>query len=253
MQPREIDQKAGDIWQRFASKSLPGSLELELIFYKKLLGYLQAGSSYYFTFNHSGATFEMISPEIEQVLGYPVNEISMGKVLKGIHPEDLPYFFSFESKVVDFFLQLPKEKITRYKARYDLRIQRKDGVYIRLLHQALVTNHDEEGKIGRMFCLHSDISYLKQEGRPILSFIGLEGEPSYLDIGAAGSEIKIQLTRREEEILKFFASGKTSKEVAYELGVSKPTVDTHRRNMLKKNRVASTSELVGKAIRNGWI
>lgn len=254
-QKASIEEQAGSIWRRFTSSSPPGSPELELAFYKKLLGYLQAGSSYYFTYNFNNVSFEVIDPEIERVLGFAIADISMDTVLTRIHPEDMPYFLAFENKVVEFFLQLPKEKITRYKARYDLRIQNKEGHYIRLLHQALVANHDDDGKIARMFCLHTDITYLKQQGQPQLSFIGMEGEPSYHDMGTPllASAPAAYLSRREKQVLALLAEGKASKEIAAALHISKPTVDTHRRNMLAKNGVASTGELVGKAIRSGWI
>ena len=37
------------------------------------------------------------------------------------------------------------------------------------------------------------------------------------------------------------------------LNISKQTVDTHRKNMLHKNNLNNTGELVAKAIRYGWI
>ena len=42
--------------------------------------------------------------------------------------------------------------------------------------------HDENGIILRSFVVNTDISFLKYEGKPTLSFIGLEGEPSYIDV-----------------------------------------------------------------------
>jgi len=47
--------------------------------------------------------------------------------------------------------------------------------------------------------------------------------------------------------------GKVSKEIADALYISKKTVDNHRNNMLRKNNFSTTAELVGKAIREGWV
>ena len=44
-----------------------------------------------------------------------------------------------------------------------------------------------------------------------------------------------------------------SKEISCILNISKQTVDTHRKNMLHKNNLSNTGELIGKAIRYGWI
>jgi len=55
---------------------------------------------------------------------------------------------------------------------------------------------------------------------------------------------KYSLTDREIEIVKWLLKGKTSKEIAEELFISKHTVDTHRRNILGKVGVKSTGELM---------
>ena len=47
--------------------------------------------------------------------------------------------------------------------------------------------------------------------------------------------------------------GKLSKEISDILNISKQTVDTHRKNMVHKKHLNNTGELIGKAIRNGWI
>ncbi len=57
---------------------------------------------------------------------------------------------------------------------------------------------------------------------------------------------KSLLTKREIEILKVVALGKTSEEVAIELNITKSTVDTHRQNMLRKYDVSNTFELLQK-------
>jgi two-component system response regulator NreC len=53
------------------------------------------------------------------------------------------------------------------------------------------------------------------------------------------------LTDREIEIIQLLIQGKTSKEIADELFISKNTVDTHRRNILEKTNLNSTPELIG--------
>lgn len=58
---------------------------------------------------------------------------------------------------------------------------------------------------------------------------------------------------REAEIVHFLASGYNSKEIADELFISEHTVRTHRRNLLKKFDVKSTSELIAMAVKLKWI
>lgn len=59
-----------------------------------------------------------------------------------------------------------------------------------------------------------------------------------------------RLTAREREIVQLVAEGKTSKEIAAELGVSLKTVEAHRSNILRKLHLRSSSELVLYAVRN---
>lgn len=59
------------------------------------------------------------------------------------------------------------------------------------------------------------------------------------------------LTSREREVLQMLAEGKTSKQIAATLDVSRKTVDTHRRNIMHKLDVYSVAELTKYAIREG--
>ena len=52
------------------------------------------------------------------------------------------------------------------------------------------------------------------------------------------------LTDREIEIVRFLLEGKSSKEIADKLFISKNTVDTHRRNILEKTKTKTTAELL---------
>jgi two-component system, NarL family, response regulator NreC len=59
------------------------------------------------------------------------------------------------------------------------------------------------------------------------------------------------LTDREKEVVQLVAEGKTTKEIAALLHVSIKTVDTHRRQVLKKLGLKTVAELVKYAIREG--
>jgi DNA-binding NarL/FixJ family response regulator len=58
------------------------------------------------------------------------------------------------------------------------------------------------------------------------------------------------LTDREREVVQLLAEGRTNKEIASRLDISKKTVDTHRANIMRKLRLGSLSDLVRYAIRN---
>ncbi len=63
-----------------------------------------------------------------------------------------------------------------------------------------------------------------------------------------GKTEKIVLSNREKEILELIANGKTSKEISEILFIAKTTVDTHRKNMIRKLQLTNGNELVKYAI-----
>lgn len=61
------------------------------------------------------------------------------------------------------------------------------------------------------------------------------------------------LTYRELEILKFIIEGLSDKDIAETLYISKYTVLTHRRNIMRKLNVKSTPQLIIQSIKRGLI
>lgn len=255
MKSELFNQEFNRIFKKFGNESAPSLLKVELDFYKKLWNFFFIGDSYYFVLNHHNLDFEFVSKEIENVMGYSPSEFSVQFMNGILHPEDHPFFLSMGSTLIDFFSKLPLEKLMSYKVRYDVRYKKKNGEYARILYQGIMLEHDENGRILRTLGVHTDITYLKQEGRSVLSFIGIDGEPTYPNVVAnrVFVESKDGLTRREKQVLKLLIEGKLSKEISSILNISKQTVDTHRKNMLHKNNLSNTGELIGKAIRYGWI
>jgi DNA-binding NarL/FixJ family response regulator len=62
-----------------------------------------------------------------------------------------------------------------------------------------------------------------------------------------------QLTRRENEVLKLIADGLTNNEIAVKLFISVQTVDSHRKNLLKKLKAKNRAELTKIAFSKGLI
>ncbi|MEM6893206.1 MAG: response regulator transcription factor [Bacteroidota bacterium] len=62
-----------------------------------------------------------------------------------------------------------------------------------------------------------------------------------------------RLTKREKQILKLIVSGKTTNKIADELFISPLTVETHRRNLMKKVDASNTASLVKIAIEKSLI
>jgi DNA-binding CsgD family transcriptional regulator/PAS domain-containing protein len=231
-------------------------LKLDLEIHKKLLSIFHVGSYYYYVFNIKTGEFDFMSPEVEGVLGYTQSEATVSQIMSGIHPEDISWFLNFENKVVEFFSQLRADQVLKYKVSYDYRIRKANGEYIRLLQQVVTIQFDEQSRsLLRTFGVHTDITHLKKEGKPVLSFIGLDGEPSYtnVDVKKIFTPTQSYISKREKQVLQLLIEGKSSRTIADQLYISIETVKKHRRNMLRKTESASTPELAAQAIKNGWL
>ena len=63
----------------------------------------------------------------------------------------------------------------------------------------------------------------------------------------------VTLTRRELEVIRLVAEGRSNDEVAAALGMGPKTVETHLRKIFERHSIASRTELAARAIREGWL
>jgi len=251
-----LSTEATRIWKRASDSEERATelLQLEIDLYKKLLIFFQIGESCHFVFNFQEVRFDFISDEATAMLGYAKDELTPELIMENIHPDDRASFLNCQDASVNFVLGLSPVKQMKYKVRLDYRIKKKSGEYIRIMHQSVIIHNDNDGKILRNLVVFTDISELKKNGKPVMSYIGMDGEPSYLNVDVQSSrEESDLLSKREKEILYLLAEGKPSKEIAELLHISKHTVDSHRKNLLRKTGAASSIELINKTIHEGLL
>jgi two-component system NarL family response regulator len=69
--------------------------------------------------------------------------------------------------------------------------------------------------------------------------------------GSAADALRTSLSPREREVLQLLAEGLTSPQIGKRLYVATTTVDTHRRNVMRKLGIHSVADLTKYAIREG--
>ncbi|MGW8121047.1 response regulator transcription factor [Roseivirga echinicomitans] len=62
-----------------------------------------------------------------------------------------------------------------------------------------------------------------------------------------------ELSEREKDVVRLIASGNSSTEIADMLNISIHTVNSHRKNILKKLKLKSPTELIIFAAEQGWV
>jgi DNA-binding CsgD family transcriptional regulator len=249
---------AKQLWEHYSPVRIVGNNEKNNLIVElanRLVHFFQPGDFYWLIFNISTSEIEYISQGIEKVLGYSPEEITLDFFFNNFHPEDQVLYVNSEKKVGEFLINLPPPKRLKYKIRVPLRIKKADGSYAQLLHQAMIIELNENGDVLRTLVVHADIGFLNPASKPTLSIIGFDGEPSFMGIDIQNTLIAVKeiLSRREKEILVLIMNGMLNKEIAEQLNISKQTVDKHRKNMLEKTNCKNSTELVAKAIKNGWI
>jgi DNA-binding CsgD family transcriptional regulator len=248
----KVESELRKIWDRIPKMPSLKDETFSLDVHKRLLDVFQVGPYYYFILNVRKSQIEVMSEGFTEVMGYP-SFVDFDFFINLIHPEDQARLLNFETVTEKFFASLPPDKLFKYKVQYDYRIKKASGQYIRVLNQLLVIQHDAENVC--TFVVNTDISHLKQDDTPRMSFLGLDGEPSFYNVDPENifKPTQQMFTRREKDILKAMASGLSSYQIASELSISKLTVDSHRKNMLRKANAKSAGEIIRLAYDNGWI
>jgi DNA-binding NarL/FixJ family response regulator len=78
-------------------------------------------------------------------------------------------------------------------------------------------------------------------------------EQTEREAGDEYGSLLVPLSLREMEILQHIAQGKSNKEIAYELGISRQTVKNHMTSILRKLAVNDRTQAAIYALRRGWI
>ena len=163
-------------------------------------------------------------------------------------------------------LKQPKIVIT------DIRMPKMDGIEATKIikkqfphiHILAMTMFDQPDAIKQMLDAGATGYILKNSGIKMLSkaIVSVSKGETFFDPNVAfnfmnnyidenvtiGKSDKVILSNREKEILSLIANGKTSKDIAEKLFIAKTTVDTHRKNMIRKLNLSSGSELVKYAV-----
>lgn len=197
--------------------------------------------SYYFIYDCHINQISFINIAFETITGYDAKTFTIEHLIEMIHPEDQPYFFSCEEKGLQFTNTLSFNEHFQYLMGYSYRIQGHDAKYkwIRQECQALEVN--DQGHLTKTLVIHRLLSEEYFE-RPINDYrIFDKSRNIYLD-----AENCYNLTKRELQILKLIQAGISSSDIANQLFTSKYTIDTHRKNILKKTNSSNFMELIQK-------
>lgn len=247
------------VWKIDNKIEKPVKAELYFNMIDQLASLFSAGSFYYYILNFATLKMEYVDQRIKSVLGIEPIDFNLDTIFNALHPDDLNQLHKKEAKAIDFlFNRINQEDILRYKVVYLLRLKHTNKSYRTILHQSKTLSLSADGKIQHVLGIHTDISYLNLPTDHKISFIG-DNRPSYYslptsdDFSQNKDELQTIFTSREKEILGYIAQGRNFGEIADILNLSPHTINTHKKNILKKTDCRNTTELIARCIREGVI
>ncbi len=198
--------------------------------------------------------YEFVGSNLQRLLGYAPEVFATGGaefVRRLLHPADAGNLEKLKDRVGKFLLSVPPPQRVGYQCNYDYRLHKSDGTYRRLLEQSTVLCTDARGEITHLAATCTDITHWKKDEALTATVVSPTGDTCLLCTSADRELPKhLVLSRREKEILGLIAAGYTSQQIAGRLFISLHTVNTHRRNLARKTKAKSASDLVRYAIAN---
>ncbi len=255
MEPSNIEAKTpgAESWEKLFMETLGKSSRKPfrgiIKVCDQVLELFDNANQFFYLSDYSTLKMLYVSPNVYQVLGYKPNEFDFRTLFEMIHPDDRRPVFEVAKMILNREMNYISGNTHRHVILYiSYRAAKKNGKYIRI--SLTISRHiDQEGGVYDMGVIR-DISHVRCGTRVTFALLGVRpiGElPSIVQDG--GNTI----SKREQEIIYYISRGYTSKKIAYELSISEYTVNTHRKNILRKTGTRNLVDMLIYAVTNGII
>lgn len=247
-------------WERRIDINTRSDMTLPNVILEQFLpSFLSPGQFYYYLVDFYRQQIKYIDPSIVDILGLDPESATLDNIQSCIHPEDINYVTQTESASMKFMLnQVGKNSLKKYyKTTYCFRFKVVGGNY-ELFHNESVFLCDEEtGRISQVLHIHTNINHLTNVNVYTSSLMGIKETESVWPVNTSkeseSTSLELHFSKREMEIIKLIALGFKSEEIAASLFISLHTVQSHRKNIIRKSGVKTSSELVSLCVKEGLI
>ncbi len=212
--------------------------------------FLPPGLSFFILTNTTANNFPFVSKNFEFNMGLDserMKTIGVQYWLSHFHPEDLPVWVGMLQDLMLYTInEIPEEKRLNLSYTWNYRVRKFNGDYVNIFEHQMPLILDDSSKPivglahlsivgdGEPMPIRASIKYLNKDN----------GYETIVTKNYSQKALSDGLSNRERDIIRYLSLRKTSKEIAGILHISSHTVDTHRRNILKKLNIDSTGELV---------
>lgn len=173
-----------------------------------------------------------------------ISEVHGDFIADLIHPDDRVRIAELQISHGKFIQSLPAEERNDYRTIYQARMRGAQGRYINVTSRNQVIETDADGRAWIVMGMMELAPDQTPTDRVRCSVLNLQ-TGRFFNPYAESAEWA--LTERELEILSLIGQGLLSKEIADGLGISKSTVDNHRKNILAKLKADNAIEAINTA------
>ncbi|SDN06985.1 regulatory protein, luxR family [Pedobacter steynii] len=245
-------------WDRCSDFYTRSNMALPKVILDQFLpSFLSPGQFYYYLVDFYGQQIRYIDPSIADILGLDPESATVDSILSCIHPEDINYVTQTESASLRFMLnQVGKDNLkSYYKTTYCFRFKVVGGNYELFHNESVFLSDEETGRISQVLHIHTNINHLTASNDYTPSLMGLKesGWPVNINKEPESNALNLHFSKREMEIINLIALGYKSEEIAESLFISLHTVQSHRKNIIRKSGVKTSSELISLCVKEGLI
>lgn len=201
------------------------------------------------SYDYRDLSLAYFTENIEEIVAYPVSffkKQGLQASLAMIHKDDINPLIKFQNKVLETFQKLSRQEKDSFEWSYTVRWV------------------NRETKEAKWFSARAKPYLIDDNGNIVFDFhiaVQLTTMPKTLEFDWSISytnnhcnkvlitknqpvKLEFQLTKKEKEIANFLLEGLDSQQIADKLFISRNTVFTHRKNLLKKLNAKNTGEML---------
>ncbi len=227
------------------------SLEKHIEKIIELDSYLPYSSTFFCITNTQELSFEYVSKNMTACLGLDKKEFQskgMRYLWSRMHPEDLDVWLKALNELMDFTLkEITVEDRDKMSYTWNYRLKNGNEEYVNIIQNTTPLEFDSDDKpiigLAHYTVLSPNIEMQICASAKLLN-TNNEYETVYFN-NFSQKLLSSGISNRERDVIRLLVLNYSSKEIAEKLGIAVNTVDTHRRNILKKLSISSTGELIG--------
>lgn len=227
------------------------SLETHIKKIIELDTYLPYSSTFFCITNTQDLKFEYISKNFNSCLGIDPKILEaqgMRYFWSRIHPEDVEIWLSALNHLMEFTLsEVPFDSRKRMNYTWNYRLKNSNDEYVNIIQNTTPLSLDLDMKpiigLAHYTVINPNIKMHITASAKLLNDSN-EYETVYFN-NFSQKLLKDGISNRERDVIRLLILNQSSKQISEKLNISSHTVDTHRRNILKKLNISSTGELIG--------